>query len=108
MVEDFRKIKKEIVKLILTNPKARERKYRNKAVGSVIIKKYGLSIDQETMAQIVKDIENGTRSWRAFLEENPKYRGSDYGDKVKLEQAHQLELGYVPGIDEQQKILEQL
>ncbi len=108
MIQDFKKITKEVARLILSNPKARERKFKNRAIASLIIKKYNLPISIDIMADIVKDCENGSRAWRAFLRDHPAYRGSDYSDKKKLEQEHKLELGYVPGLAEQQKILKRL
>lgn len=109
MAENFKKIRKEVVKLILNDPRARERRLRNKAIGAILLKKYKLDISQNMMAKIVKDAESGTRAWRAFLKENPEFRGSDYfKDKHILEQERKIDLGYVPGLYEQIKILKKL
>lgn len=108
ILTEFKKVRKAVVELILNNPRARERKNRNKAVGSIIIKKYNLLISQDVMADIVRDIESGTRAWRDFLLNYPEYRGSDYDDKIKYDQEHKLVLGYIPGLEEQKKILERL
>lgn len=79
-------------------PRARERKNKNRAIGNITIKKYQLDknmfVDKEQMADMVGEILSMDRQWRKILEENPELRGTDYGDKDKLEEMKQLELGY--------------
>lgn len=51
------------------------------------------------MSQILIEASSLDRQWRKILAENPKLRGSDYGDKKDLEEEKMLELGYQPGIE---------
>lgn len=79
-------------------PKARERANKNRAIGNIMIKDYGLVIDKAKMADMVDEILSADRAWRKVLEDNENLRGSDYSDKTILEQEKMLELGYQPGI----------
>lgn len=45
----------------------------------------------------VRRIKSAEREWRKVLQENPHLRGSDYGDKDRLEAEKQIELGYYQG-----------
>jgi len=109
MIADFNNIRKKVVHLILLNPRARERKLRNQAIGSILLKKYNLEIPQKIMAEIVRDSVNGVRAWQDFLAKNPTYRGSDYFDEKRImAEEHQVALGYVPELKEVEKILKNL
>lgn len=66
-------------------PRARERKNKNRAIGNVILEDYYLDIPKQTMSEIVAEILTYDRVWRKILEENPALRGMDYLDKQKLE-----------------------
>jgi hypothetical protein len=79
-------------------PKARERKNKNRAIGNVILEKYHTGqYSKEVMADIVGEVLTLDRQWRKILEENPDLRGADYDEKTILEQKKMLELGYEPG-----------
>lgn len=81
----------EEIKLFLEkNPKARERMYKNKAIGYIISKKFNGS----NWGDLVGEVLTSDRSWRKVLEENPHLRGKDYASKDRLEKEKQLELGY--------------
>ena len=67
-------------------PKARERKNKNRAIGNVIMERYNIQIDKAMMSDIVGEILNYDRVWRKILEDYPDLRGSDYGHKDKLEE----------------------
>ena len=77
-------------------PKARERKNKNRALANLLIKSYNLEIDKLKMADIVGEILTLDRQWRKLLEENPSLRGEDYSEKTTLEQEKMLQLGYEP------------
>lgn len=75
-------------------PKARERSNKNRAIGNLISKQYGLEIDKAKMSDMVGEILSADRAWRKVLEENESLRGSDYQMKDELEINKQRELGY--------------
>lgn len=67
-------------------PRARERRNKNRAIGNVILEDYSLDIPKQTMSEIVAEILTYDRVWRKILEENLHLRGTDYLDKQKLEE----------------------
>lgn len=86
--------------LLETEPKARERKNKNRAIGRIIEKMFPALTDAisiETVMEIVAETLTLDRQWRKLLADNPELRGSDYGDKDELEQKAQINLGYEPG-----------
>ena len=90
----------ELIDYLKQEPKARERKNKNRAIANVIYEKYSLDekmfneLDKTTRADMVGEILSLDRKWRKILEENPDLRGSDYSDKTELEIEKQRELGY--------------
>lgn len=85
-----------LLEYLKQEPRARERANKNRALGNLITKEYGLEIDKSKMADIVGEVLSLDRKWRKILEENPDLRGSDYDKKETLEQEKMLELGYSP------------
>jgi len=75
-------------------PKARERKNKNRAIANLLIKNYSLSIDKELLITLVKEANTLDREWRKILEQNVTLRGSDYNEKEKLVDNKLKELGY--------------
>ena len=49
--------------------------------------------------EIVQEYASMDRAWRQALEHDPNLRGRDYDEKVRLEQEHEIALGYRPGHD---------
>lgn len=92
----------ELIDYLTQEPRARERKYKNRAIGNVILEKYSSQFplygdtkeDKAKMADIVGEILSLDRKWRAILEKNPDLRGSDYGQKEELVEKKLQELGY--------------
>ena len=86
-------IKEHLVK----NINAREHKNKNRFIAFLLWKKYHLS-DSEMSADVLENIVIDTstydRAWRQVRERNPDLRGSDYDEKVVLEQQKILDLGY--------------
>ena len=91
-----------IKKYLESEPLARERKNKNRAIGNIIASKYGhkegemyeLKVDKVTMADLISDAINYDRYWRQCLEKNPELRGSDYQTKQEYESLHRKALGY--------------
>lgn len=82
-------------------PRARERKNKNQAIGNILMKKYSVDYDlgvfnvtKSELADIVGEVLTLDRQWRKILEENPNLRGTDYKDKSRLEEEKLIELGY--------------
>jgi len=78
------------------NPPARERKWRNHAIGTILRRKYGIEdfITQSSMAELLKDFSSMSRQWRKILMDNPHLRGEDYQEKADLMAHKRSELGY--------------
>lgn len=75
----------------------RERSNKNKWLGAIVFKKYGIEMTpkmKDQMSDLVADLANADRAWRKALEEHPELRGTDYGAKDDLEIIKQRELGY--------------
>lgn len=79
--------KSDILKLLTEIPKARSRKYKNKALAY-------LFKDRPMNDDTIGDILNADRWYRLLLAEHPELRGNDYEDKDILSQAKVLDLGY--------------
>jgi len=78
----------------------RERRNKNRWIGGIIFKKYGIEITpkiKDQLADIVTDMQNADRYWRMHTAERPQLRGSDWDTGRVVEQKKQLELGYAPG-----------
>lgn len=87
----------ELIDYLKHEPRARERKNKNRAIGNIIREKYLNTperIESAVIADMVGEILSLDRKWRKILEENPELRGSDYKDKEVLEQQAQINLGY--------------
>lgn len=74
----------------------RERKNRLIGISKLLKKQYNVEIDDKMLADLICEAQSMDRAWRKVLEENPELQGSDYGDKEKLEQRTQINLGYEP------------
>lgn len=89
-------------------PRGRLRKNKNRAIGNLISKQYGLEIDKNKMADMVGEILSADRAWRKVLEDNEHLRGEDYNQKQILEENKMLELGYSPNFHKDNKTLKLL
>lgn len=87
----------DLLTYLKTEPRARERANKNRAIGNLLLEKYHTGqFSKEVMSNLVGEVLSLDRKWRKILEENPDLRGTDYKDKDRLEQEKQLELGYQP------------
>ena len=98
----------DLLTYLKQEPRARERKNKNRAIGNLIIKIYPtlfegdpethrlLPVNKDKMSDMVGEILSLDRKWRKILEDNPDLRGTDYADKTILEQEKMLELDYQP------------
>ena len=92
----------KLVKYLQDEPRARERKNKDRALINLLAKEYGFilrgledrTITKDALTNFVGDILYYDRKWRLILEQEPHLQGSDYGDKSKLEEKTKVELGY--------------
>lgn len=85
---------KRLTKFLEVEPKARERKNKNKAVAYLIKERYNLDIRSDLLTEIVSDAQTLDRAWRKITLDNPELRGSDYEEKAALVEKAQARLGY--------------
>lgn len=98
-------LKDEVVKYLKEQPLFRERKNKDRGLVNLLTKRYSALGDvlregrmsKEELVQFVRDYATADREWRQALEEDPRLRGADYGDKERLTQKKMLGLGYTPG-----------
>lgn len=91
---------KDIVKDYLERePKARERKNKDRALVNLLMKRYPAlgAVDRTVLIDMVRDYNSMDRAWRQTLEQCSNLRGTDYDEKEKLEQAKIVDLGYEVG-----------
>lgn len=91
-------MKKDLYQYLVNEPRARERKFKDRGVVNVLINKPRYhelrNIDKETLVEFVREHETYMRSWRQILEKTPELRGKDYETKQKAVKNKLKELGY--------------
>ena len=110
------KIKGVVEEYLKRQPLFRERKNKDMGIVNLLMNRHfklaeAVRLEYLTKGQlkeIVQEYASMDRAWRQALEHDPSLRGSDYGDKDRLEQEKELELGYVPGHDADLKKLKNL
>lgn len=92
-------LKKDIEEYLEREPRFRERKNKDAGIANLLMRKYPAlqSLSRETVIAIVNEYTSMDRSWRQLLERRPELRGSDYDEKVALEEKKLAELGYKTG-----------
>lgn len=102
-------LKQRVKALLESEPKARERRYRYRAVWKILHDIYHKDTwGQETFLIVGPEIGSVIRLINQFQQHNKELRGIDYDDKKKLVQAKQIELGYEPGYHQDVKKLKAL
>ena len=91
-------LRREIEEYLEDEPRARERRFKDRALVNILLKKHpALSrVPKEVLIGLVQDFNSLDRYWRMILMERPELRGVDYEDKVRYEQEKELGLGYEP------------
>lgn len=95
-------LKTEVVDYLKSEPQFRERSNKDRGIVNLLMRRYpslkGViqngGMKKEVVTAIVQDYASMDRAWRKCLEEEPALRGSDYGDKERLEGEALEELGY--------------
>lgn len=108
--------KDQVIDYLKDEPKFRERANKDKGIANLLLRKYPLlkkaieldMFSRDTLIALMQDYATMDRAWRQALEHDPTLRGSDYEEKVRLEQEKQIELGYRPSHDSDIKKLSTL
>lgn len=95
-------LKIQIEEYLDEQPLFRERKNKDRGMVNLLMRKYGGLeraikeglLTKESITAIVQDYASMDRVWRKALEENVKWRGTDYDEKDHLEALKMVELGY--------------
>lgn len=93
-------LKQNVYEYLDEEPRFRERKNKDRGIGYLLYRKYPplKDIKIDLLVEVLRDYTTMDRAWRYILDkERPDLRGSDYGEKDKLEQEKMLELGYEVG-----------
>lgn len=102
-------MKNEILNYLRGEPKFRERANKDRGIVNLLLKRYpALEPFKSQLIDFVKDHNSMDRLWRQALEHHPDLRGNDYEDKIKLEQAKEVALGYSPSYNSDIKMLKLL
>lgn len=94
----YKNVKNLIKSWLVKSPKARERRYKNRLIAHLILQENRQLFNgneeyiKEKLEQIVGFSLTADRAWRQVTEKNKELRGSDYKDKVKLEEKRLKEL----------------
>jgi hypothetical protein len=97
-----------LINLLEAKESTRERKNKNKVIAYVLSKEFQIDLPLDKLESVVKRVNTLDREWRKLLQDNPELRGKDYADKKILEQEKELELGYIPGHEQDVKKLKQV
>lgn len=94
-----------------TSPSARERRFRDKYLMTLILKKHGYEgysvIPANEALEIAKDYVSFERIWRDVVQREPHLRGQDHSDGKALSQKFQIkDLGYEVGYTKDVRQLE--
>lgn len=103
-------LKEKVEKYLRDDPRFRERKNKDKGIFNLLVKKYRFleTMPRDSFIAVLQEYASMDRAWRQALEHDPSLRGSDYGEKAKLVQQKQIELGYTPGHARDVKTLKEL
>lgn len=98
------KLKIQLTKYLEQEPKARERRQKDRALANVLLSNHPSlkDVSKEVLTGIVSEVLYLDRQWRLILSERNDLRGSDYDgkgfkEKKQLEQESQVDLGYESG-----------
>lgn len=81
---------------LIAEPRSRERQLHQRGMVNLLLEDYPelKELPKEKLVDFCHDFESYCRIWRKVLSENENLRGTDYYDKIRLEQEKQIELGY--------------
>lgn len=86
----------EMEALLIAEPRARERKNKDRAIRRILIEKYPIlrELDKGMLIEVLKAYATYDRAWRKTTEVHVHLRGTDYYEKFQLEDKKKVELGY--------------
>jgi hypothetical protein len=100
----------ELIKSKLeSHPDFRERKHRGKYLAILALRECKLEktdkLTHEELSSVCVAYGSLERAWRSVTADYKELRGTDYDQKVELEQKKQIELGYQPSFEQLNKKL---
>lgn len=100
-------IKELIIDTLKEHPAFRERSRKDRGFVILLKGKYPTlkNTDSDLLLTVIQESASMDRAWRQALQEHKELRGSDYEEKVVLEQEKVLSLGYEPGSYRDSKLL---
>ena len=101
-------LKEEVRQYLLDEPRARERRNRQKAIANILIARHGIPTSKESLIVHLEESESINRYIRMVQQEEPATRGNDYETKDAVEQKKIIDLGYSMGFHEDIKKLNNL
>lgn len=89
----------DVEEYLKREPLFRERKKKDAGIANLLVKRYPIlaHIARPTIIAMVQDYATMDRAWRQALHNNPELRGTDYDEKVALEENKLAQLGYNQG-----------
>jgi len=99
-----------MMNMLETEPRARERRNKRRAVARIVQERYPVlkDIQIDTLVEAIDDADSLDRYWRLILSEREDLRGKDYNTKRIVEERKEIDLGYEPGYNQSRKQLEML
>lgn len=101
-------MKEQVLEWLNKYPQFRLRQTKNKWLGGLILKKYGIEMTpkfKDQLQDIVTDILSADRLWRDILKDHPDLQGSDYHTKDVVKSQTLDKLGYKPSLWNDQETL---
>lgn len=95
-------MKEKVYNMLVNIPWTRERSRRMEGITKLLTahrmwdETHHTSISLYDLTTFASNAATADRAWRDILEENEELRGSDYGEKDRLEEEKMEELGYSP------------
>lgn len=89
-------MKEQVEQYLKSEKKFRERSNKDRGIVNLLCTNHPelKSVEKEILVRAVREYNSMDRAWRQALEQDESLRGTDYGDKEKLEQEKLVDLGY--------------
>lgn len=93
----YKGLQGELYEYLKSEPRARERSLKDRAIVNLLNKRYPVLETKESRIAFVQDYNSLDRYWRLLTAEHIELRGSDYETKRIVEERKQKEIGYESG-----------
>jgi hypothetical protein len=102
----------QVEAMLEVDTNSRERRFKDGGLIRIILSKMDLalvsSIPVSELSDFAREYESYNRAWRQVLRDREDLRGTDYHEGNVLEQEKEIELGYNPMFERDNKRLKQL